>query len=128
MIYTLNYNFEIMILAIDVHYKDNGTAKAVGVLFNWDDKEPKQIIEKNTNDVEDYIPGQFYKRELPCIQLITDTVNLSEIDCLIVDGHVFVDNDKAYGLGGYTWEALGKQIPIIGVAKRAFHKNEDTCI
>lgn len=33
-----------MILAIGVKYKDNGTAKAVGILFNWEDEIPQKVI------------------------------------------------------------------------------------
>lgn len=55
-----------MILAIDVHYRDT-FAKAVGVLFNWDDEHPQKIITTIVDNVDEYIPGEFYKRELPSV-------------------------------------------------------------
>ncbi len=114
-----------MILAIDIHYK-NEYAKNVGVLFEWEDEVPSEIVVTQTKDVEEYIPGQFFKRELPCLLDVIDQIDLSKLDAIVVDGHVFIDNEKGYGLGGHLWEALKQKVPIVGVAKRAFHKNEMT--
>ncbi|MFT5818943.1 MAG: deoxyribonuclease V [Crocinitomix sp.] len=116
-----------MILAIDIHYKST-YVKNVGVLFNWPDQEPRQTIVNQLAEVAEYVPGEFYKRELPCILAIIAEVNLDEIDAIVVDGHVYIDNDYQHGLGGYLYEALDQKLPIIGVAKRAFHKNEQTNI
>lgn len=112
-----------MLLAIDVHYKTT-YAKAVGVLFDWGDESPQRIITDIVNDVAAYEPGQFYKRELPCILQLLKQVNLNTLEAIIVDGHVFVDNNKTFGLGGHLWRALDEKTPIIGVAKRAFHNTE----
>jgi len=112
-----------MLLAIDVHYK-TAYAKAVGVLFNWEDELPQRIIIDTVNDVADYEPGQFYKRELPCILQLLQQANLNTLEAIIVDGHVYIDNNKAYGLGGHLWEDLGQKIPVIGIAKKAFHNTE----
>jgi len=114
-----------MILAIDVHYKAE-YAKSVGVLFNWRDEKPIESIVTIKTDVAEYIPGQFYKRELPCLLALIANVDLAKVNAIVVDGHVYIDNQKGHGLGGYLWEALNQKIPVIGVAKRAFHKNEET--
>jgi deoxyribonuclease V len=114
-----------MILALDVHYKSS-YAKNVGVLFNWADDTPIKIITTKLDEVAEYVPGLFYKRELPCLLDVIAQVDLSQIEAIIVDGHVFIDNAKNYGLGGYLWDALSGETPIIGVAKRAFHQNELT--
>ncbi|NOQ75528.1 MAG: endonuclease V [Crocinitomix sp.] len=116
-----------MILAIDIHYKPN-FAKNVGVLFDWSDTTPKQIICNQRAEVAEYVPGEFYKRELPCILDIIAEVNLNDIQAIVVDGHVYIDNDFKHGLGAYLYEELNQNMPIIGVAKRAFHKNEETNI
>ncbi len=113
-----------MLLALDVHYKEN-YAKSVGVIFNTTDDTPVQSLVEIINEVEDYVPGQFFKRELPCLLKVIETVDLSTIEAIIVDGHVYVDNDYKLGLGGYLYEALNKQIPVIGVAKRSFHNTEE---
>jgi deoxyribonuclease V len=116
-----------MLLALDVHYKENIT-KAVGVLFNWTDTEPKEIITAFINDVAEYVPGEFYKRELPCLLNVIDKIDFNQIEAIIIDGYVYIDNEKNYGLGGILWETLNKQIPIIGVAKTSFFKNKETVL
>lgn len=112
-----------MILAIDIHYK-SAYAKAVGVLFSIADEQPQKIITDLIKDVKDYQSGAFYKRELPCILQLLKQVDLTIIQYIIVDGHVFIDNNKTHGLGGYLWEALNQTIPIVGIAKRTFFNTE----
>lgn len=108
-----------MTLAVDVHYKET-YAKTVGVLFNWEDETPKEIITTIVKEVAKYESGQFYKRELPCILQLLEKIDLKNVDSLIVDGHIYVNNDKTFGLGGHLYHALSEKIPIIGVAKKSF--------
>lgn len=75
-----------------------------------------------------YIPGEFYKRELPCILKVIEKVNLAELEAIIIDGYVFIDNEKKFGLGGYLWESLNKKLPVIGVAKTSYMGNKDTIV
>jgi deoxyribonuclease V len=124
-IWDLNPREYNMILAIDVYYKGN-IAKAVGVFFEPDDETPRDCKIAYVNDVEDYIAGEFYKRELPCILKIIEQTNLEEIEVIIVDGYVYVDNNKKLGLGGILWETLKEKVPVIGIAKTSFLNNKDT--
>jgi len=112
-----------MVLAIDVGY-DLVTAKAVGVLFDWKDNIPKKVITEYIDNVEEYIPGKFYLRELPCILRVIEQLDLSKIEAIIVDGYVYIDNNKAPGLGAKLWETLDQMVPIIGVAKRSYYNTE----
>ncbi|HEY6142185.1 MAG TPA: endonuclease V [Flavobacterium sp.] len=114
-----------MILAIDVYYKEN-EAKVVAVLFNWENETPQSIVIDEIRGIEDYVSGEFYKRELPCIESILQKVDLNDIEAVIIDGHIYVDDDGTFGLGGYTWESLVKKIPVIGVAKTSFFRNKNT--
>jgi deoxyribonuclease V len=114
-----------MVLALDVHYKGH-IAKAVGVLFEWEDIMPKEIIIEYVEKIEEYIPGEFYKRELPCLLKIIKKINLKAIEAIIIDGYVYIDNNFKYGLGGILWENLEQQIPIVGIAKTSFFSNKDT--
>ncbi len=116
-----------MLLAIDVHYKAT-YAKTVGVLFHWENENPLRIITDIINDFADYEPGQFYKRELPCILQLLQQVNLNSVEAIIVDGHVYIDNNKTFGLGGHLWHALDQKIPVIGIAKKPFHNTKQVCI
>lgn len=116
-----------MILAIDVYYIEN-TAKSVGVLFEWEDQEAREIIIDTIEGVSDYEPGAFFKRELPCIESLLQKIPLEKIDLIVVDGYVYVNDQLKYGLGGYVWEYLEQKIPIIGVAKNSFHANKSTVV
>ncbi len=113
-----------MIVAIDVHYKED-YAKSVSVEFqDWSDATPSKINITRVDDVEEYIPGQFYKRELPCILSVLKETDLSVIDLVIIDGYVQLSDDGKPGLGVYLYDALNGAIPIIGVAKKKFINNK----
>ena len=66
------------------------------------------------------MPGEFYKRELPCLLQVYAQIK-EIINIIIIDGYVMLGKERK-GLGGYLYEALDKKIPIIGVAK-TFFKN-----
>ncbi|MBB2148203.1 endonuclease V [Pedobacter gandavensis] len=112
-----------MKLIIDVAYEGN-QAKVVGGFFeNWfDDSLVKQSI-KIVDNVQDYVSGEFYKRELPCILEFLDEVNLKEIELLIIDGFIYLDDERKKGLGAYLYDSLAEKIPIIGAAKSRFYNN-----
>ena len=116
-----------MIAAIDVHYRET-FAKAVGVLFNWEDEQPQQTLTVMCNDIDEYVPGEFYKRELPCILRILEQIDISSLEALLVDGHVYTDNNKKMGLGGHLYNELKGVIPVIGVAKTSFYTNAATVV
>lgn len=108
-----------MILVTDVHYF--GTkAVAAGIIFNeWSDGVALKEITVTLSHVADYVSGRFYQRELPC--LLELLAQLEEIpDCIIVDGHVFLGEEKKAGLGKHLYDALNGNIPIVGVAKNAY--------
>lgn len=112
-----------MIAAIDVHYKNDGSASAGAVVFA-DYSDTKAYRTYYINDIRvtaGYVPGQFYKRELPCIMAIFGVIE-EEIDTVIVDG--YVDLGKNPGLGRHLWKALDSKKKIIGVAKKPFRRSD----
>ena len=117
-----------MKIAIDVHYRSENT-KTVAVLFDkWTDSEAKQFLVKYSGEAEEYIPGEFYKRELPCLLSILEDVSYETIDCIIIDGFVYLDDQQKPGLGAYLYQKLEEKIPVIGVAKSNFLKNKKSSI
>lgn len=112
-----------MNLAIDIYYHDKG-ATCVGVLFEWEDSEPKKVIRAYIDEVEEYVPGEFYKRELPCVMAVIYQVKQYKVDSIILDSHVQLGEGQK-GLGEYVYEAVDKIYPVIGVAKRSFHSNAE---
>jgi deoxyribonuclease V len=118
---------KIMIAAVDVYYQEN-VAKVVAVLFRWEDATVKKEFSEKIFIDSEYVPGKFYMRELPCILSILRRIDMTIVDALIVDGHVFIDNFFSYGLGGHLWEAIGKRLPVIGVAKKKYYNNENAIV
>ena len=113
-----------MKIAIDVYYTNN-KAKSVGIIFkNWEDTQPYNIISSHTTNPFEYESGRFYKRELPCIIELMELVDMNQIHTIIVDGYVYLDDDKKPGLGYYVYKNFESKIPVIGVAKTAFHDNK----
>ena len=108
-----------MIFAVDVYYRST-TAIAAGVLFaNWEDREPVSTFTTEITDIAEYEPGQFYKRELPCLlKLLEQLDRLPEY--IIVDGYVYLDKDYRPGLGKYLHDAIDGKSIVIGVAKTKF--------
>jgi exodeoxyribonuclease-5/deoxyribonuclease V len=109
-----------MILALDTYYFEE-EAKTVGLEFaNWTDSVETNIYSETLKNVEEYTSGEFYKRELPCILSLMKRHNLKGYEAIIVDGFVYLDDDGKFGLGGYLYERLNREIPLIGVAKTNF--------
>lgn len=112
-----------MLLAIDVQYYEN-YAIVAGIEFNdWLDDEPTGIHKVIVSNIEEYVPGEFYKRELPCIlKLLKD--NYLKPDVIIIDGYVFLDGTTKHGLGKYLYDYLDGTV-VIGVAKGRFNGISD---
>lgn len=112
-----------IIACFDVYYKKDH-AKACCIVFETDPTEKTlstycQVIEP----VSDYISGEFYRRELPCILKVYKMIR-EDIDLIIIDGFVMLKNGKK-GLGAYLFESLDKKLPVIGVAKTYFRGCEN---
>ena len=121
-------------LVFDIAYNEKeNTAKTAAVEFNdfSDDVASKTYIHISPIQSE-YIPGQFYKRELPAIvALIENKIGWeklkSEYDLIMVDGLYQLGPDHP-GLGAklkeYLLEKQNIDIEVIGVAKTYFHDCE----
>lgn len=111
----MNY---IKAACFDVYYYED-YAKACCIVFEI--KPLERIVSEyceRTESVAEYIPGEFYKRELPCLLKVYENIK-EDIDLVIVDGFVCLGNGKK-GLGAYMFEVLDGKIPVVGVAKTFF--------
>jgi deoxyribonuclease V len=107
-----------MISAFDVHYI-NDTATTACVCFDsWTDSTSRQDFIEITRNAAPYEPGNFYKRELPCIVSLLEKHNLRPVS-IVIDGYVWLD-EKQIGLGGHLFNKLGGKTQIVGVAKTKF--------
>ncbi len=113
-----------MILAFDTYYFED-KARTIALQFeDWQDKEETKIFDETLSGINEYISGEFYKRELPCILSLLKQIDLTTCEAIVIDGFVVLDDEDKLGLGGYLYEALNSKIPIIGVAKNDFSKIE----
>lgn len=113
-----------MIAAVDAHYRE-GSAKFVCLTFhNWEDEAPAGIFTEITQEVAEYVPGEFYKRELPGMLAVLRQIDRQSLECVIVDGFVFLDDSGRPGLGWHLYQQLGLSIPVVGVAKTPFYNNK----
>lgn len=107
-------------LAIDVHYLGDGRAVAAGVAFaDWKSDVIARTDVVGLGSAQPYEPGDFFKRELPCLLALLD--RFQEMPAtIVIDGYVTLGVDQRDGLGARLFSALHEQVPVIGVAKRRF--------
>lgn len=106
-----------LFVAVDVHYLDEGAARAAMVAAA--DRQFSQVVRTETvmvAAVDPYRPGEFYRRELPPLRAVIPAAD--ELALIVVDGYVDLDPDGRPGLGAHVHAEFG--IPVIGVAKTAF--------
>ena len=105
---------------VDVDYRSDASAFAACVVFDaWSAELPTDTRVVRIDAVESYEPGEFYRRELPCVLRVIAEVG-GVLDAIVVDGYVTLDPDGRPGLGAHLYEALRCAVPIIGVAKSRF--------
>ncbi|KQT17366.1 endonuclease V [Chryseobacterium sp. Leaf404] len=112
-----------MNLVFDTYYFDGDKANTICLAFeNWYAETADFEFSEVKNGVSEYIPGEFYKRELPCILSLLDTVKtqINDISCIVIDGFVYLDDEYKAGLGKRLFYSLKEKIPVIGVAKTNF--------
>ena len=110
-----------MKLAVDVGYHKSG-ATVAGVLFDsWNDATWTEQFQVHVVDPEPYVPGQFFKRELPCILQLLEEIEV-ELDTIVVDGFVWLSSgdEPKPGLGAILFEHLNQEVTVVGVAKTDF--------
>ena len=115
-----------MILAVDVDYHDQ-EAIVAGVLFHdWTDKKSLREYLISCQVPDDYMPGYFFRRELPCIAELLTHINTA-LECIVIDGFVHLGRDREPGLGMHLWDMMEQKIVVIGVAKSPFKNTPKTC-
>jgi len=78
-----------MIACVDVDYRDNGAVAACVLFRNWTDAEPACEHRCHLEQVEPYQPGQFYKRELPCLLAVLARA-AQPLETVVIDGYVWL--------------------------------------
>ena len=111
---------------LDVQYNGNKNAVVACLGFeNWEDEKALYAKQHFVEEIQPYVSGAFYQRELPC--LLEALKDLEEIECIVVDGYVWLNVETHKGLGLHLYEALEKKVPIVGVAKAKFGNTPKEC-
>jgi len=107
-----------VIAAFDVYYQEDGYSSAAAVCMDgYADAQPAGVYSAQRPNVERYVPGEFYRRELPCILGLLNMIPIA-VRAIIVDGYVRLGGRP--GLGQHLFSVLGSCIPVVGVAKSEF--------
>ena len=91
-----------MIAAFDVHYLKDGSASGAAVLFSgYNYGEPSATYTQFLSEAASYVPGELYRRELPCILKLVSKFPKPP-DEMIVDGYVMLLDRP--GLGWHLFD------------------------
>jgi len=110
---------DTMIACVDVDYRDDSAIAACVLFRDWADAVSTAEHVRRIDRVEPYQPGQFYKREMPCLLAVLAEV-AEPLETVVVDGYVWLADEGTPGLGAHLFEELGAAVPVIGVAKTRF--------
>jgi deoxyribonuclease V len=110
-----------MLACVDTYYDDNCSRTALLRFESWIDSNARnELVNVHIGSQEPYVPGEFFRRELPCIVAAIEP-HISDIETMVIDGHVWLDQYQRKGLGAILYDALNSSTKIIGVAKNRFH-------
>jgi deoxyribonuclease V len=105
---------------LDVAYINDSAYAACALFSEWCAEHPLRVVTRRVDGVAPYEPGAFYKRELPVLLEVLAEAR-EHYATVLVDGYVWLDAQLRPGLGARLHQALGEEIPVVGVAKTPFH-------
>ena len=108
------------IAVLDAAYAEDAAGVACVLAEGWTEAAPRaEITRRFAVAPAAYVPGEFYKRELPLLRSVIDDLG-STPAVVVIDGYVWLGADGTRGLGAHLFEALRSTIPVIGVAKTRY--------
>lgn len=108
-----------MLAAVDAQYTDDRAAVACISFNDWPDAAATTEHTTVLPAPESYTPGEFFRRELPCILSVLRLLP-EPPEIVLIDGYVWLDDAGRKGLGAHLFDALGGSVAVVGVAKRSF--------
>src|SRR5262245_53371287 len=105
---------------VDIDYRAPGSVAACVLFRDWADERPSSEAVVQIDAVAPYEPGRFYRRELPCLLAVQESID-EQPGVVVIDGSVWLGDEHDPGLGAHLHEALGGRVAVIGVAKTKFH-------
>ncbi len=111
-----------MFACLDADYREQVVVAACVLFDSWTASQPTREVAASVPNAEDYVPGRFFERELPALLASLDQVD-EPLEAIMVDGYVWLARERP-GLGFHLWDARGRSVPVIGVAKNRFAGND----
>ena len=111
---------EPLIACVDVDYRGVGAVAAALWFRGWGAASAEAEAAVRVLRVAEYEPGEFYRRELPCLLEVLKCG--PRPDAVVVDGYVWLGGGSP-GLGARLQDAIGGI--VVGVAKTRFAGAED---
>lgn len=106
-----------VIACLDAAYGESAAAVAAVLIRKWQADNPDEILARRIDGKPaDYKAGAFFERELPLLLALTKDIPVP-LQAIIIDGYVWLGADHEPGLGALLYAALGRRVPVIGVAK-----------
>jgi deoxyribonuclease V len=108
------------IVFLDVAYAADAAGVACVLAGAWTSATPAaKISDCVACAPAAYVPGEFYKRELPLLRSVIDGLSIRPA-VIVVDGYVWLGDNEAPGLGARLYEALRSTVPVVGIAKTPY--------
>ena len=108
---------------LDVAYALGGVGVACLLADSWTTATPTMEIRRWLPCAPaDYVPGEFYRRELPMLRAVIDDLT-SRPSMLVIDGYVWLGSAGQPGLGAHLFEELHATTAIVGVAKTRYQND-----
>ncbi|MGB1276353.1 MAG: endonuclease V [Nannocystaceae bacterium] len=108
------------IACFDVDYRDTVGRCACLTFDAFSDPTPSDQLVVDVPGVADYQSGEFFRRELPVVLAVLAKLP-TRPRLIVVDGYVWLAAGTSRpGFGAYLYNALGCEVPVIGVAKNSF--------
>lgn len=108
-----------LLAAVDAQYAADTAAVACVTFRDWPDAVAAGEYSTLLPAADAYTPGEFWRRELPCILSVLRLLP-EPPTVVLVDGYVWLDDKGRKGLGAHLFDALGKTTAVVGVAKHSF--------
>lgn len=93
---------------------------------DWTSDRVAEVFTARLDTPEEYVPGQFYQRELPALMTVIGPA-LGRTKIIVIDGYVSLGSEGRPGLGMHLWHHLGGAVPVVGVAKTRFRGTPEEC-
>jgi deoxyribonuclease V len=112
---------------LDAAYSQTSAGAACVLFPSWEAATAADVLTLRQGAAAAYEPGAFYKRELPLLLGLLQ--RLEPVPAVaVVDGYVWLDAGRRPGLGAMLHDALGRRVPVVGVAKTSFGDASSWCV